>query len=89
MFVRNNLTNDEGLYKLKDLHNDKNSKISIDLLERVKYLSQDKTDRTIWIHPINQINIGSLKQFFENIHKCGIIMDFRIKTGRKYPNKTG
>jgi hypothetical protein len=55
----------------------------------VKYLDQDKTDRTIWIHPINQINIGSLKQFFENIHKCGIIMDFRVRNGKKYPNKKG
>ena len=89
IFIRNNLINDEGIYKLKEVHHSKASKISIDLLERVKYLDQDRTDRTIWIHPINQINIGALKQFFENIHKCGIIMDFRVRNGRKYPNKTG
>ncbi len=43
----------------------------------------------MWIHPINQINLGALKKFFEITHKCGIIMDFRVRNGRKYPNKTG
>ena len=74
---------------MKDLHGSKGMRVSIDLLERVKYLDQDKTDRTIWIHPINKINIGSLKKFFENDKKCGIILDFRVRNGRKYPNKKG
>jgi hypothetical protein len=52
-------------------------------------LDQSRVDRTIWVHPIDKINIGSLKQFFENVHKCGIIMDFRVRYGRKYPNKRG
>ncbi len=34
------------------------------MLERVKYLDQERIDRTIWIHPINQINLGALKKFF-------------------------
>lgn len=89
VFIRNNLTNDEGIYKLKELHSSRALPVAIDLLERVKYLDQEKTDRTIWIHPINKINIGTLKQFFENTKKCGIILDFRVRNGRKYPNKTG
>lgn len=89
LFLRNNLTNDECIFKLKELHSSSKSRISIDVLERVKYLDQEKTDRTIWVHPINQINIGSLKQFFENTYKCGIILDFRVRNGKKYPNKKG
>lgn len=52
-------------------------------------MDQEKTDRTIWIHPISKINIGSLKKFFENDKKCGIILDFRVRNGRAYPNKRG
>ncbi len=89
LFIRNNLTNDEGIYKLKDLQQSQGLRVAIDLLERVKYLDQEKTDRTIWIHPINKINIGSLKKFFENDKKCGIILDFRVRNGRAYPNKRG
>lgn len=89
LFIRNNLVNDEGIYKLKDLQQRQGSRVTIDLLERVKYLDQEKTDRTIWIHPISKINIGSLKKFFENDKKCGIILDFRVRNGRSYPNKRG
>jgi hypothetical protein len=52
-------------------------------------LDQERLDRTIWIHPISSINLGSLKKFFEITHRCGIIMDFRVKNGRSYPNKKG
>lgn len=65
------------------------STISIDLLEKVKYLDQDRLDRTVWIHPISQINLGALKKFFEITHKCGIIMDFRVRSGKQYPTKGG
>jgi hypothetical protein len=81
--------NDEGIYKLKEVVQASNSQISIDLLERVKYLDQERLDRTVWIHPINQINLAGLKTFFEITHKCGIILDFRVRNGRQYPNKTG
>lgn len=81
--------NDEGIYKLKELHKLSESKLSVDLLERVKYLDQELVDRTVWIHPINQINLGSLKKFFEITHPCGIILDFRVRNGRKYPNRNG
>lgn len=46
-------------------------------------------DRTVWVHPIASINLASLKKFFEIQHKCGIVLDFRVRNGRKYPNKTG
>ena len=46
-------------------------------------------DRSVWIHPIASINLGSLKKFFEIDHKCGIVVDFRVRNGRTYPNKKG
>jgi hypothetical protein len=30
-----------------------------------------------------------LKYFFEITHKCGIVIDARVKRARKYPNKAG
>jgi hypothetical protein len=63
--------------------------ISIDMIEKLKYLDQEKLDRTVWVHPIASINLASLKKFFEIEHKCGIVLDFRVRNGRKYPNKTG
>ena len=63
--------------------------LSIDLLERVKFLDQERLDRTVWVHPISSINLASLKKFFEIEHKCGIVLDFRVRNGRKYPNKKG
>ena len=28
-----------------------------------------------------------MKKFFENTYKCGIVLDIRLRKGRKYPNK--
>ena len=81
--------NEEGTYKLKDLMQTAKQELSIDLLDKVKYLDQEKIDRTVWVHPISSINLASLKKFFEIEHKCGIVLDFRVRNGRKYPNKTG
>lgn len=65
VFLRNNLNNDEGIYKLRELHQEAQSSLSIDVLEKMKYLDGDKPDRSIWIHPISKLNIGELKKFFE------------------------
>ena len=87
--MTNNLINEEGIYQLRQVIQQSSSQISIDQLERVKYLDQERLDRTVWIHPINQINLAGLKTFFEITHKCGIVVDFRVRNGRKYPNKSG
>lgn len=87
IFIRNNLLDDLGINNLDSIHTQEKSKVSIDLLEKVKYLDQDKSDRTIWIHPIANINLQKLKKFFEITYKCGIVLDLRVRLGRKYPNK--
>ena len=40
LFIRNNLVNEEGTYKLKEAMQAAKQEISIDLLEKVKYLDQ-------------------------------------------------
>ena len=40
IFVRNNLMDDHGLYNLHKIHEEDKSKISIDLLSKVKFLEQ-------------------------------------------------
>lgn len=50
-------------------------------------MEQEKSDRTVWIHPIANINLQNLKKFFEIQHKCGIVLDLRVRKGRVYPGK--
>lgn len=57
------------------------------MLEKIKYLEQEKSDRTVWIHPIASINLQRLKKFFEIEKKCGIVLDMRVRKGRTYPGK--
>lgn len=65
----------------------KASTITMDTLEKIKYLDSDRSDRTVWIHPIQNINMQNLKRFFEITWKVGIVLDTRIRRGKKYPNR--
>jgi len=40
VFIRNNLVNEEGLYKLRDVMETSKIDISIDMVEKLKYLDQ-------------------------------------------------
>ena len=53
VFMRNNSLDDIGISNLYAL------------LEKIKYLEPEKSDRTVWIHPIASINLQKLKKFFE------------------------
>lgn len=85
--MKNNQLDDVGINTLYSINDSNKSKISIDLLEKIKYLEQEKSDRTVWIHPIANIHLNLLKRFFEIDHKCGIVMDLRVRKGRTYPGK--
>ncbi len=87
IFMKNNNLDDIGIGNLYSLHEKSKTKVSIDILERIKYLEQEKSDRTVWIHPISNINLQNLKKFFEIQHKCGIVLDLRVRKGRTYPGK--
>jgi hypothetical protein len=85
--MRNNSLDDVGINNLYSVHDQSKCKVSIDILEKIKYLETEKSDRTIWIHPIANINLQKLKKFFEITHKCGIVLDLRVRKGRTYPGK--
>jgi hypothetical protein len=87
IFMRNNSLDDMGISNLYSLHEKSKSKVSIDVLEKIKYLEPEKSERTVWIHPIANINLQNLKKFFEIQHKCGIVLDLRVRKGRAYPGK--
>lgn len=72
---------------LQQIKDHEKSSIAVDLLEKLKYLDPARLERTVWIHPVENINLQNLKQFFEITHKCGIVLDARVKRARKYPNK--
>ena len=57
------------------------------MLEKLKYLDTERMERSVWIHPIQNISLPSLKKFFEIDHKAGIVIDARIRKSKKYPNK--
>jgi hypothetical protein len=40
------------------------------------------------MHPISGLNRQQIKNFFEITHKCGIVLDVRIRRGKRYPNRT-
>ncbi len=87
IFMKNNALDDVGINSLYSIHEQNKSKLSIDLLEKIKYLEQEKSDRTVWIHPILGINLQRLKRFLEIEHKCGIVLDLRVRKGKQYPGK--
>ena len=87
IFMRNNLLDDVAINNLDLIKSHEKSNISIDLLEKIKYLDSDKCERSIWIHPIENMNLQNLIRFFEITYKCGIVLDARIRKARKYPNK--
>ena len=85
--MKNNQIDDMALNNLEQIREFEKSPISIDMLEKLKYLDSEKMERTVWIHPIQNINLHSLKRFFEITHKAGIVIDARIRRARKYPNR--
>lgn len=59
------------------------------MLGKLKYLDHERSERSIWIHPIQNISLQNLKRFFEVTYPSGIVIDTRIRRARKYPNKVG
>jgi hypothetical protein len=42
----------------------------------------------VWLHPVTGFNAQQIKNFFEHTHKCGVVLSVRIRSGKKYPNRT-
>lgn len=89
VFLKNNQIDDVALNNLDLIKQHEKSNIFIDMLEKLKYLDTNRNERTIWIHPIQNISLQSLKRFFEITYPTGIVLDARIRRGKKYSNRVG
>lgn len=64
------------------------SNIYVDCLDKMKFLTQEKLDRSIWISPITaSFTIQNITQFFQDTHKCGLIKEVRIYHGNSINGK--
>lgn len=64
VFLKNNQIDDMALNNLEHIRDFEKSTISIDMLEKLKYLDAERMERSVWIHPISNINLQNLKRFF-------------------------
>mmetsp|Transcript_30468 Transcript_30468/g.27704 ORF Transcript_30468/g.27704 Transcript_30468/m.27704 type:complete len:243 (-) Transcript_30468:163-891(-) len=86
LYLKNNSINEFGLYDVLRAHKKMSLNVSLDIFDKFKRVENDLLERTIWIHPA----IGtaeSVKQFFEQTHKCGIVVSVRKRSGPKWPNR--
>lgn len=88
LFIFNNQIDEEDLFALKKLCEDKKLKVSIDLFHKFRYLESERLERTIYFYPVKNIDRKAVKEFFEDKMQCGVIVDFRLRTGLKLKNKT-
>lgn len=88
IYLKNNLIDEVENFSLSQKHQEMKLKPSVDMFEKLKYLEPERLERTIWIHPVTGFNAQQLKNFFENTHKCGVVVSVRIRRGKKYPNRT-
>jgi len=62
------------------------STVYVDQFDRLANCTTEKQDRSIWISPINAGWYGfpeKLKNFFQKIHECGLVLDVRLRKGPK------
>jgi len=86
IFVKNNSINEFGLYDILRVTQKMKIKLNIDLFDKLKLVENDLLDRTVWVHPAPS-TCEEIKNFFENTHKCGIVLSVRKRTGPKWPNR--
>mmetsp|Transcript_42111 Transcript_42111/g.48857 ORF Transcript_42111/g.48857 Transcript_42111/m.48857 type:complete len:362 (+) Transcript_42111:3235-4320(+) len=68
----------------------KNSKkfVYVDCLEKMKYLDQERLDRSVWISPINTcFTPENIKAFFQDTHECGLVLEVRMYHGKAVKGK--
>jgi Ran GTPase-activating protein (RanGAP) involved in mRNA processing and transport len=88
VFVKNNHLTEPYISSLEKTIKESKSNIYIDCLDKMKFLTQEKLDRSIWISPIGvSFTTQSLTQFFQDTHKCGLIKEVRIYHGNTINGK--
>jgi Ran GTPase-activating protein (RanGAP) involved in mRNA processing and transport len=86
IYLKNNSINEFGLYDIQRVHQKMNLKLSVDIFDKFKRVDDKILERTVWIHPASG-SANDVKTFFQNTHKCGIVLSVRKRTGPKWPNR--
>lgn len=61
VFLANNLVDDAAINNLEQIRDHEKSRLYIDIFDKLKYIEQERLERTIWIHPIDRISLHRLK----------------------------
>jgi len=86
IFIKNNYINEFGLNDILKVSQKLNINLTIDAFDKFKVVENDILERTIWVHPAPGTE-DDVKHFFENTHKCGVVLHVRKRTGPKWPNR--
>eukprot|EP00831_Metopus_contortus_P071420 TRINITY_DN65242_c0_g1_i1.p2 TRINITY_DN65242_c0_g1~~TRINITY_DN65242_c0_g1_i1.p2 ORF type:complete len:170 (-),score=27.44 TRINITY_DN65242_c0_g1_i1:66-575(-) len=89
MCIRDSITEPQNALLQRSLSNSKVI-LHVDIFEKMKYMLQEKLDRSIWISPIwsnDPYTVNQIKTFFEETVKVGIVVDVRLRSGKKVDNK--
>ena len=61
-------------------------KLYIDIFEKERNFDPLVTSRTIWIDK-RPVELSKIKDFFNQVKECGIVLNIRERKGPKYGNK--
>eukprot|EP00831_Metopus_contortus_P031985 TRINITY_DN25959_c0_g1_i1.p1 TRINITY_DN25959_c0_g1~~TRINITY_DN25959_c0_g1_i1.p1 ORF type:complete len:1431 (-),score=259.64 TRINITY_DN25959_c0_g1_i1:38-4204(-) len=90
LYLKGNYITEPQAALLQKTLEEKKIVMHVDIFEKMKYMVQDKLDRSIWISPIwsNDADTGNkIKTFFEDNVKVGVVVDVRVRTGGKVAGK--
>jgi len=82
--VKYNSVFEYGLNQIALAHDELHSPIRVDLLSKLRYVNEERLERSIWIKP-SPGDLQAVIDFFENVHNCGIVIDIRER--KPWPKK--
>lgn len=90
IYIKGNYMTEHSVVTLQAQMTEKKVVLHVDIFERLKFLHQEKLERSIWVSPMwqNDPEAGNkLRAFFEDQHKVGVVVDVRVRTGSKIAGK--
>jgi len=91
VFIEQNFLTEYHKIALHKEVQSKGIKVYVDEFESIELLDKDLLDKSIWLSPLPKTQLNSETQilkFFSQQKECGLIMDVRIRVGRKVPGRT-
>ena len=84
-FLKRNRLTQRKLKNIKETACKVNPSMYCDALEKLDYMQEDILNRTL--HVGGCTDKDQIIDFFEVRHKCGTVLNIRLRKGPKYPNK--